>query len=568
MKCLCHFKKFPALYPPSTKIFIPGWYGNNWYGDSFVMTNGECDFSDLQKFAEGAIGFNSLPRLEELLSANNTLYNGKTPNQVYQESKEYVSNVKSEDFFYRLFRLEDLYMYDSMWTLALALNKTAAEGYNLTDVGNYALDNEFNKALYKNIISLDYIGWTGRVSFVQNERYDGRIQILEVVNGTLEFRGHLRNIPPNPADFSNSSRIQFDLEYPFKYWNPELASDGIESHPIHVAIFPLLLLLSLLASAYVTAVVITILVCWYKRMRPVTTSEPLVTITILSGTYFLFLLAVLLPLDGRYVTGYSYAGGVVFCQARTWLLAVSISVIFGGMLGKAGKYYIIVIKHRFEFSNHLKPIYIVLFPLLLVALDTLYFAVWLFVAPKVLLTHEIESGLLNPARYIVTQCVASSQAGDQVFLWLLIALKSVLVVVGLVLAYNLRKVTHKSLRYTATITWTMYNTSICSLGIVLILLLVDNLELRYSLSGILSVVEGVVAAAIVSGPILYYLIRDPKGHTFFKIENKDFPENKELQDMRIQALIKDNEILKGEAIRRSESEIDNTLNESNTVSNL
>ena len=551
VKLLCHLKKFPALHPPSTTIFIYGWYGTSWYGDPFTTTDGECVLADIQELTKGAIAFNSLPRTEELLSANDTLYNGKTPNEIYQGMREYMNELNYDGYFEKKFRIEDFYLYDSLWTLALALNKTAAEGYDLTNVGNYTQDNEFNKALYNNIVSLDYIGWTGRVSFVENERYDGRIHILEFVNGSLEFRGHLRNIPPNPADFSNSSQIQFDLEYPFKYWNPELASDGIDSHPIHVVIFPLLLLLSLLASVYVTAVIITILVCWYKRMRPVATSEPAVTITILSGTYFLFLLAVLLPLDGRYITGYSYWGGVVFCQSRTWLLAVSISVIFGGMLGKAGKYYIIVIKKRFDFSDHLKPIYIVLFPLLLVALDTLYFAVWLFVAPKVLLTHEIESGLLNPPRYIVTQCVASSQAGDQVFLWLLIALKSVLVVIGLFLAYNLRKVTHKSLKYTATITWTMYNTSICSLGIVLVLLLVDNLELRYSLSGILSVAEGVVAAAIVSGPILYYLIRDPRGDTFFNPGNKEFPESKELLEMRIQALIKDNETLKREANRRS-----------------
>ena len=462
-----------------------------------------------------------------------------------------MNSVKPVGFFDSEFRIEDFYLYDSLWTLALALNKTADQGFNLTNVGNYSEDNLFNKALYNNIINLDYIGWTGRVLFIENERYDGRIHILEFVNGSLEFRGHLRNVPPNTADFANSTDIVFDLQVPFKYWHAELASDGIESHPVHVVIFPLILLLSLLASAYVTAVIVTILVCWYKRMRPVTTSEPVVTITILSGTYFLFLLAVFLPLDGRYVTGYSYAGGVVFCQARTWLLAVSISVIFGGMLGKAGKYYIIVIKKRFDFSDHLRPIYIVLFPLLLVILDTLYFGIWMFVAPKVLITHEIESGLLNPPRYIVTQCVASTEVGDQVFLWLLIALKSVLVVIGLFLAYNLRKVTHKSLKYTSTITWTMYNTSICSLGIILILLLVDNLELRYSLSGILSVAEGVIAAWIVSGPILYYLIRDPKGDTFFNPGNRDFPESKELLEMQIQALIKDNETLKREANRRS-----------------
>ena len=551
VRFLCHLKKFPVLHPPSTTIFLYGWYGKNWYGDPTKTT--ECDISDIQQLTNGAIGFNSLPRTEELLSANDTLFNGKTPDEIYQEIREYTDARTKEGFFDQEFRIEDFYLYDSLWTLALALNITAAQGYNLTDTGNLTEVSELNRKLYDNIIGLDFIGWTGPVTFVRNERYDGRIHILEFVNGSLEFRGHLRNIPPNPANFSNSAGIQIDLEFPFTYWDPKLASDGIVTHPIHVVIFPLMVLVSLLASTYVTVVIIIILVGWYKRMRPVTTSEPVVTITILSGTYFLFLLAILLPLDGRYLTGYSYGGAVVFCQARTWLLSVSISVIFGGMLGKAGKYYIIVIKKRFDFSDHLKPIYIVLFPLLLVALDTLYFILWLLVAPKMLQTHEIESGLLNPPRYIVTECIVSSEAGDQVFLWLLIVLKSVLVVIGLFLAYNLRKVTHKSLKYTATITWTMYNTSICSLAIVLILLLVDNLELRYSLSGILSVVEGIVAAGIVSGPILYYLIRDPKGDTFFNPGNKDFPESKELLEMRIKALTKDNEILKREAHRKSKS---------------
>ena len=484
--------------------------------------------------------------------------------EVYEELREYVTSVKSAEYFDQEFRIEEVYLYDTLWALALALNKTIQEGYNLTNVGDYVYNNSFNNALNRNIINLEFLGFSGPVSFVGNERYDGRIHFLEFVNGSLEFRGHLRNIPRNPSDFINTTGIIFDDVVPFKYWNPQLASDGIEIHPIHVVTFPLIFILSILASIYVSAVIITILVCWYKRLRPVTTSEPVVTITILSGTYFLFIYAVMLPIDGRYLKDYSYAGGEIFCQSRIWLLAVSISIIFGGVLAKAGKFYIIVIKKRFEFSEHLKPIYIVMFPLFLVLLDILYFIAWLFVAPKVLETHEIESGLMNPPLYIVTECVTPNTIGEQVFLWLLIALKSVLVIIGLFLAYNLRKVTHKSLKYTGTITWTMYNTSICSLCIVLILLLVENFELRYSLSALLSLIEGVVAATIVSGPILYYLIRDPHGDTFFNPGTKDFPEGKELLEMRVEALTKDNEALKREVNRRSthEFQTQSTIEES------
>lgn len=570
VRVLCHLKRYPALHPPATTIFLYGWYGARWYGDPNVTTSGECDLNDIQQLTNGAVAFNSLPRLEELVNVTDTLYTGKTPTQVYEELREYVTMVESAEYFDREFRIEEVYLYDTLWALALALNKTIQQGFNLSDVGDYVYNNSFNNALNQNIINLKFLGFSGPVSFVGNERYDGRIHYLEFVNGSLEFRGHMRNVPPNPSDFVNTSGIVFDDGIPFKYWNPALASDGIEIHPIHVVTFPLVLFLSFLATIYVTVVITIILVCWYKRLKPVTTSEPVITITILSGTYFLFIHAVMLPIDGRYLRDYSIAGGKVFCQSRIWLLAVSISIIFGGMLAKAGKFYIIVIKKRFEFSEHLKPIYIVMFPLFLVILDILYCITWVFVAPKVLKTHEVESGLMNPPLYIVTECISQDTIGEQVFLWLLIALKSVLVVIGLFLAYNLRKVTHKSLKYTGTITWTMYNTSICSLGIVLILLLVDNLELRYSLSALLSLIEGVVAATIVSGPILYYLIRDPHGDTFFNPGNKDFPEGKELLEMRIESLIKDNEALKREANRKSthEFQTQSTIEESTILNDV
>ena len=570
VKVLCHLKRYPALHPPATTIFLFGWYGARWYGNPNVTTNGECDLNDIQQLTNGAIAFNSLPRLQELVSATDTLYTGKTPTQVYEELREYVTKVESADYFEREFRIEEVYLYDTMWALALALNRTIQQGYDLTNVGDYTYNNSFDNALNRNIINLEFLGFSGPVSFVGNERYDGRIHFLEFVNGSLEFRGHMRNVPPNPADFINTTGIVFADAVPFTYWDPALASDGIEIHPIHVVTFPLILILSILASVYVSAVIVTILVCWYKRMRPVTTSEPVVTITILSGTYFLFIHAVMLPIDGRYLKDYSYAGGEVFCQSRSWLLAVSISIIFGGMLAKACKFYIIVIKKRFEFSEHLKPIYIVMFPLFLVILDTLYFIIWLFVAPKILETHEIESGLMNPPLYIVTECVSRDTIGEQVFLWLLIGFKSVLVIIGLFLAYNLRKVTHKSLKYAGTITWTMYNTSICSLGIVLILLLVENLEVRYSLSALLSLTEGVVVATIVSGPILYYLIRDPHGDTFFNPGTKDFPEGKELLEMRIESLMKDNDALKREVNRKSTNEFQtqSTLEQSTVLDDV
>ncbi|KAI6654135.1 gamma-aminobutyric acid type B receptor subunit 1 [Oopsacas minuta] len=554
VKVLCHLKKFPALYPPSTTIFLYGWYGSRWYGDPTVTTKGECNLADIQMLTNGAIAFNSLPRIDELINSTDVLYSGKTPTQVHNDIREYVSEKESEEFFESEFRIEEIYLYDTMWALALALNKTIEMGYDLANVGSYNASNAFNNELNKNIIGLDFLGWSGQFRFVGNERYDGRIHFLEFVNGSLEFRGHMRNVPSNFSNFIDTRDIVIDYVIPFVFWDPNFESDGISSHPVHVVIFPLILFLSFVATIYVTVIIITILVCWYKRLRPVTTSEPVVTITILSGTYFLFILAVMLPLDGRYVSGYSSGGGKVFCQSRTWLLAVSISIIFGGMLAKAGKFYIIVIKQRFDFSDHLKPIYIVMFPLFLVLSDIIYFIIWLFASPKNLVTHEIESGLMNPPLYIVTECIASNSIGEQGFLWVLIAFKSVLVVIGLFLAYNLRKVTHKSLKYTGTITWTMYNTSICSLGIVLILLLVDNLELRYSLSALLSVIEGAIAASIIGGPIIYYIIRDPNGDTFFNPGNKDFPEGKDMLEMRIQALVRDNETMKRELGRKSTCE--------------
>ena len=143
-----------------------------------MTTSGECDLNDIQQLTNGAVAFNSLPRLEELVNVTDTLYTGKTPTQVYEELREYVTMVESAEYFDREFRIEEVYLYDTLWALALALNKTIQQGFNLSDVGDYVYNNSFNNALNQNIINLKFLGFSGPVSFVGNERYDGRIHYL------------------------------------------------------------------------------------------------------------------------------------------------------------------------------------------------------------------------------------------------------------------------------------------------------------------------------------------------------------------------------------------------------
>ena len=233
------------------------------------------------------------------------------------------------------------------------------------------------------------------------------------------------------------------------------------------------------------------------------------------------------------------------CHLRLWLFAVSTSIIFGGMLGRAIKYYIIAIKHKFSYARYLKFYQILLIPLVLVLVDTVYVLIWALASPITYRFINIDSNSQNPPIYRVAECRSGNETNFLFFLIIFLLYKSILVLIGLFLAYHLRKVVNKANKYSSTITWTMYNVVIFSILQVVLLLTLKDVDIKYGLVCLSTILEGFAISSIVAGPIIYYLYKDPNGKTFKpQLMREEFPEDTGQLKEKIRSLEGENKELR------------------------
>lgn len=531
VEVMCRLRKYPALHPPRTTWIVLGWYVD-WSSDVEGYTGGECTFEEIAEVTSGSLAVNPTVNFQDFDLAKQPTISGYTARQLYLEYESMVVNDQGREFFERQSVNYDAYAYDSTWTMALALDKLSAK-YNLSEVqfSSYELFNAMQQTTFS--------GWTGEVLYVDRVRPDSMVQILEVINASFSVRGLYINIPINQSEvIGNKNNISYMPIATFTVFDPNSVTDGIEVHHIHTAIFALTVVFFLLGTAYVTTLIVIIVIGWVKKCEAVTKSEPLVNIVVISGNYIIFLQSLLRATEGRYVdTSSGYTVSTFICHLHVWLFAVSISIIFGAMLGRAIKYYVIAIKHKFSYAAYLQFYHILLIPVFLVIIDTVYTLVWGLVSPTTYAAMNIPSGLVYPPIFQVSECTIGNQTNYIILFAVFILYKGALVLLGLFLAYHLRKVVNKANKYSSTITWTMYNVVIFSIIQIVLLATLTNIDIKYGLVCLLSLLEGFTISSIVAAPILYYLYTDPHGKTFRPVHGRQsFPENPEMLKMKIRTL--------------------------------
>ena len=535
---MCRLKKFPSLYAPRTTWIILGWY-TSWSHDVEEYTNGECNREDLVAVSSGSLAVNPTVGFEEFDRESRPTISGFTPGQLYEMYKSLVSEKEGVEFFEKQRNFYDAYAYDCIWTIAIGLEKLSAD-YDLI-TGGYN-----GTVLFDAIQHVRFNGWAGDVIYQERIRQESRIHIYEVINAEFETRGLYVNVPFDHINLVGNENITYIERTPFTIFNPDNVNDGIEEHYIHTAIFALTVIFCLLGVTYVTVLIVVISVGWIKQYAAVTKSEPSVNIVIISGNYVIFVMALVWSIDGRYIQVNNNQPVCTFvCHLRIWLLAVSTSIIFGGMLGKAIKYYIIAIKHNFSYADYLKFYQILLIPLVLVIIDTVYILIWALASPITYNFINIDSNLKNPPIYKVAECQPGNRTNFLIFGIIFLLYKSILVLIGLFLAYHLRKVVNKANKYSSTITWTMYNVVIFSILQVVLILTLTDVDIKYSLVCLSTILEGFAISSIVAGPILYYLYKDPNGKTFKPHPTREeFPEDTNQLKEKIRNLESQNSQLK------------------------
>ena len=518
------FQEFAFLMP-----------GSYLYQGSFDIywINGTCSLPDMLKLVEGSIGFTQYPRIKDFIDFNHTTISGLTPHQIVEDYGLHNYSLASE-----IFDTFGLYMYDSMWALALGLNETINQGFEPSNLSDNHVHANFSRFLFSNILGLNFDSLTGDVSFAQTMRVSHQAQLIEFTKDGYEFRGLYINLPYELSNLENLSQVELINSSEFKYWNSKI-SDGVEKHFSHIIIFYFITFSSVFACIYILTIIVIILIGVYKRFPPATHSEPSMSILILVSCFLLLAFAVVLNMDGKFFN-FSAPERVcsLYCHLLVWLGFTTVSLILGGVLAKALKLYALWVLKRYNKADlrKLRFRYLVFIPLMLAFIDTLVVLLWFGINPIEYKTQDVPSNILNPPIYRISFC----QFDWTPSLAILVAIKIGLVVICLFLAYYLRDVTHKSQKYSFIIGLIMYSTLFFSILIVFVLGFVSNYESKIALASLFALIASVLTVSIIGLPVVYYLIKDPTGKKLFEVNNtENFPEDNSMLKMRITALERD-----------------------------
>ena len=548
---ICHLKIIVNPLPSLTWLIV-GWYTSQWDANAYEITNGKCTTQDIRDVINGAIGILTNQIIPTILQSDKITISGFTPQELYDT---YRQAALDENFnFETESNPFDAYLYDSLWTYALGLNQTLSDGYKPEDFNYTYLD--FTEALYVNTYSQKFVGWTGNVSYFGRERREEKVLIMEFVDGNIEYRGYYTNFPANSSEFSNTTGVISNIG-DFKIWNADRASDGIEDHFSSIIIFAAIVVTSILLAIYTTVLIVVILIGVMMKRPPATKSEPLINIVILASNYITVLIAVILTIDGKFFSSLSAdsSTSIIYCHAQILLPTISSSILYGGVIAKASKYYIIVVENKFKYIGWLQARYLLLFPSALVLFDIAIVVSWAVIDPMLYQSEVVPSGLTDPPLYRTYRCVIPDNV---TFLVPLAILNLLMVVVALFLAYHLRKVVNKSHRYSSAIVWVMYTSVVSTFIIILIRIFIVDVDIRNVLSAAITEILAFTLSSVIGLPIVYYLLKDPKGTTFFKSKSQEcFPEDTQLLKRRISALERDLQVCSSTVIERELASLSN-----------
>ena len=581
--CKLHQQKETFLLPNiATWIFL-GWFTDQWNNKPKVLEEVGCTAEEVANISNGALGFlvvHSKQSFKGLKNNTKLTIANLTPAQIYEEYKSFALGKVNNDTsqFEQESDPHDAYVYDSLWTLALSLQGMLDSGTNLTAIAQkqifedsdiFSEYSNYSTAVYDGMLKQQFEGWTGPVAYIGHERFYDRVQLLEFVGGNLLYRGEFENIPHSNYTAEAIKKIKLELDGDqFLYWDSQTASDGIEDKQVPVPIISLGIILTVGFIIYVTFLIVVIMAGRFQKLESIQNSSPILTCIILGGNYLLLLAGVFYISNDRIVghDNQDFTTNVMgekattevcdshvcklLCMLPISLLLVASSLIFGGMIGKATLIYLCAVQLNFTLSSNMKQVLRFVWPLLFTCVDILFVLIWSLVSSLVMKSEVLPTGGDDPPFIRVIQCRQPVQHGDanNALIGILIVYKSAIVLIGLVMAYNLRNVKKNSLRYWGTITWTMYNTSIFTLVLILSFILIQDYVIKQAIIALLILLTVFITSSITGLPPVYYRFKDPRliresanaGNTSTIIKNESMWESE------VTALQSDRRVLKSE----------------------
>ncbi|XP_065899532.1 gamma-aminobutyric acid type B receptor subunit 2-like [Dysidea avara] len=489
IRLMCEALENNMAHPEYAWMFF-NWYNDNWWTDVSCTKNDPATETAIENILLTSLLFDHFPRIDEEykdeLNVGNISWNHYVSyyNEAADDSEVDISS-----------QLEDsAFMFDAAWAVALALNNTNA------DLVNFTYDSEdsanISQTIYQRMLNLEFFGLTGNVSFNDDGDRPGRVRVLQYrqVNNILT-KVPIGRVENGLLIIENDSTIF-----------PGGAAEDEEYSRIYVSLFVIYTVLSIFGVIF--AVICLVFNLWFRKQRLVKLSSPYVNVMIIAGAVIFYITVILFGVDENVASSPTIDH---LCQTRIWLVAIGFSLLYGTIFAKTWRIYYIFNYSTPRSKLSMKDIYLFAIVGVLVLIDIVILIPPTAVSSAILRREqeEVEGEDAGDLPKIIGVCRSENSLP-----WLVVvfAYKGLVLLAGLFLAFETRKIKIKSLNESRFVAMSVYGVVVASITLTPIGFFLEEFpNVQYGILGIMMLLIMTLILGLVFVSKMYRVYRDPEG---------------------------------------------------------
>ncbi|ESP00240.1 hypothetical protein LOTGIDRAFT_141127 [Lottia gigantea] len=439
-KVFCQVYK-EKLYGKKYVWLLIGWYPDNWYKSKLDSIN--CTGDQLAEALEGHFTTEAVI-LHQDSSMTDVGMTAPEFTRRLDEKLRYEKNITDTSLVTGY--PEAPLAYDAVWAMALALNKTAVRlaEKNLSLLDFDYVNKNITDEIYSAMNSTKFLGVSGNVAFSSQGDRIAWTQIEQMINGTYHKLGYYDSVADNLTWFGKE-----------KWKGGKIPKDHtVVVNSLRVVSPALYYSMCGVASLGILAGVVCLLFNYTNRNRRIIAlSQPLVNSITCIGCMICLLCIFMVGLDGKFLPADKYS---LKCQVGAWILSIGFTLGYGSMFAKVWMVHKLTTaskKERKEWGVH-----VVLS--IFLALDVAILTIWQIMDP---LQRKLEFFPLENPRNTDEDIKLLPQLehcySEHLSIWLgvLFGYKSILLIFGIFLSYELRSVKLKQVNDSKFVAMGIYN---------------------------------------------------------------------------------------------------------------
>ncbi|XP_022083422.1 gamma-aminobutyric acid type B receptor subunit 1-like isoform X2 [Acanthaster planci] len=449
---------------------ITGWYSHQWWLGEHEDSKHDCTKEEMSEAVRGYFTTDALP----LSLANAPGVAGITTAQFLEEYREYVSGHPEKLSGYQ----EAPYGFDSVWTIALALQEAEARLQKFDPprtIADFSYEDEEMANLFFEIMNAtNFEGVSGPVQFTFDGDRKGLMQVEQQQDETEVRVGiyHPSSLEENKLEWTNDPPIVWQGGKPPADSIQEKEIPQTISHGLFIGVSTLATAGILLALGFLAFNV------RFRKRRFIKMSSPKINNLILVGGILIYVSIYFNGLDTSRVHFDSY---VSMCKANTWCLGIGFAMAFGAMFSKTWRVHKIFTS-KAMMKTIIKDYQLYVMVAVLVLIITLVLIIWEVVDPLQIVERKGAREQTDDLDVVIIPVHVTCESTWQVY-WVgtLICIDGLLLIFGAFLAWETRKVTVPALNDSKYIGMSVYNTVILSFTVVPVSLILDEVDARYAI---------------------------------------------------------------------------------------